>query len=108
MARWERICRPLQETEVQSLIWGDPARFSAAKSVGHTVEPVPVSPGNTATRARVSWSPRSTRGHRRETPSTAARAALLPQLEEGPGSHENPAQPAIKKQFNKNGLELKR
>ena len=39
MARWERIRLPLQETEVQSLIWGDPTRFSATESAGQTVEP---------------------------------------------------------------------
>ena len=36
MAQWERICLPVQETQVQSLFWEDPRCHKATKPVCHT------------------------------------------------------------------------
>ena len=36
VAQWERICLPMQETQVQSLIREDPTCLAAAKPVHHT------------------------------------------------------------------------
>ena len=33
VAQWYRICLPMQETKVQSLIWGDPTCHRATKSM---------------------------------------------------------------------------
>ena len=43
-AQWQRLCLPMQETHVGSLIREDPMCHGATKPVGHTLEPVLWSP----------------------------------------------------------------
>ena len=54
MAQWWRIHLPMQEAQVQSLIWEDPTRHKATKPVCHTTESLV-----TIAEARVPQGPRS-------------------------------------------------
>ena len=84
--QWSQTCLPMQGTLVWSLVWEDPTRCRATKSVRHNCW------------AHEPWSPRATR---RETAAMRACAQQLvsssrwPQLEKSLSSNKDSAQPKI-------------
>ena len=76
MVQWIRIHLPMQGTEVQSLVWEDPANHGAAKPMSHNCQaPVPRAP-------------------QREEPTKRNKADSLPTgASESTHSRADPAQP---------------
>ena len=87
-----KICLPMQETRVQSLIQEDPTYLRATEPVYHNYRACnSVSPGAATTEASVLQGPHSST--REERFSTLQWEALAPQLESTLCHSEDPAQP---------------
>ena len=46
VAQWWRLCLPMQETQVWSLIWEDPTCHGASKAMHHNYLPCALQPGS--------------------------------------------------------------
>ena len=103
VAQWWGIHLPMQETQVWSLIQKDPAFLEETEPVCHGNWACALQPALESWQAATS-EPTHLRAQalRRETTaekpmSTAWEQPRSPQLEESPGSNEDPAQPKNKK-----------
>ena len=98
LAQWLRICLPVQETWVQSLVQEDPVCHEAAEPVGHDFWACAVEPASCACWARVPLLLKPAHpgacAPQQEKPPQWEACSL--QLEKNLCNSEDPAQPEIK------------
>ena len=95
VARWWRVCLPMQETRVRSLVWEDSTCWGATKLMCHNFRACVLEPGSCNYRAFVLplLKPACPRAHALQQESSPHSS----QLEKNPCSNEGPAQPKIHK-----------
>ena len=98
VAQWLRICLPMQETRVWSLVREDITCHRATKHVCHSYWACGLEPGNLSSWASMPWSLSSTREVTEmiSPPATMKSSPSSPQLEKSPCSNKDPAETRIR------------